>query len=255
MIGNLETKWATPWQEGFNQYRKTLHERLETRRAGLKELTEQTERIRAEIETLNEHNNLINECSKLQNQYIPENKVCETLWLFQISKIEPLEDTKTKTKEETDTKKDKSTQIQISSANKVTSCSSNVFSCFLRVKSPLQICKSETFSLGQFCFRLHAKDVYHNCQWTLRIIINCFIADGTYPPTFDLRYKIRLINHADEKMSKNKEGIWNHPKPERLYWHPVSFSDITDSEAGWITKSKEGTHEFISIVLEVIEVK
>ena len=127
---------------------------------------------------------------------------------------------------------------QMLSTTKVTSSSSFVFACFLRVQNRerLQISQSETFSFGRFRFWLQAKDAYHSFQKMLRIIINCGMDDETQPPAFDMRYKFRLINHADDKLSKNKQGTWNYPRYERLYWHPISYSDIIEAAGDWFAQ-------------------
>ena len=252
LIEKIEAKWGTPWRETFIQDRPALQKRLENKTSELEELTEQIEQVRAEIETLNQHEKLINEYSKFLNQQVPNNKTTETFLLFKISKIEPLGCTKRVTEEYMDPKKD-----QLPSATRVTSSSNAVFACFLTVQSrePFQTCNSDKFSFGQFRFWLHTKVVYYNSQKTLRISLNCDMADGSRPPTFDMRYKFRLINQADDQLTKNKYGTWNYPWYEKLYWHPISNSDIIEDAGGWIAKSNEKMKEFISILLEVVEVK
>lgn len=253
LIGKIEANFGKPWHENMMRYRRTLCHVFETKAAEMDELSKKLSNVRAELEKAQEQVNVINTYLKFLETEPSDRKCEETYLLQQLSKLQPSKCAESAAEEDETTETSKSPSLKAESTSKF------VFAGRLRVqkRDPLLIHNSDTFEIGQLRFWLQAKLVDPNFlpgEQMLRIIINCGgRVDGKPPPAFNMRYRFKLKNNANDQLSKKKEGTWNYPEYERLFWHAITYSDLSDAGDDWFVQSDKKDQEYLSVQLEVIK--
>ena len=111
-------------------------------------------------------------------------------------------------------------------------------------RKPLIIDNSNDLILCPFQFWISAQVVPHKDKENVQMVrfeINCchvYDDDDRLPPAH-FRYGFTLNNNSKNEPDREKEGYWNCAKHKRMFWYPISVSELLNRRKGWIDRDND----------------
>ena len=256
LVDKVESKFGKPWSEGLSQYREKLTMVFNSRKIELEELKARLKAVETDVSLVQQQQEAIHKCSKFLSADAEDKSWSETVFLLRLSELQLL-NLDSLIYDESPENVSRKLKLWVKSETPIANVKTEskfLFTTLLVVHSwqPLQIGASESFKFGELTLWLQAKlvDKFNQADKMLRIIINC---DASNSSVFDLRFKFTLHNMSDEKLTKEKEGMWNFPEYEKLFWHPMTYAELVDPWKHWFVKTPN-KYECLLIVLELEEI-
>ena len=120
------------------------------------------------------------------------------------------------------------------------------FEALLRVsqRNPLLIGMSNTLFVCPFKFWVRAELVRPKRKRAekFRIILCCDNRNNQSElPLSTFRYAFILRNWNKRRGYKEHKGTWYYPKRKELYWHPITYAQLINSQNNWIDDNNDVT--------------